>query len=229
NDEDAVGLATGLAWTSNGGDVLTIEVSILPGKGTLMMTGQLGEVMQESAQTALSYMRARAADFDVPADDFENFDVHVHLPEGAVPKDGPSAGITLALAIISSFTERKIRADYAMTGEITLRGKVLPVGGIKEKVLAARRARIKNVIMPKINRKDLVDIPRRALRDLHIEFVDNMQEVIDLVLLEAPAEGRKRDLDRAEEVQEEAEAEVEVKNKHALVKPPKKRRQPAKE
>ncbi len=196
NQVDSVGLATGLAWTSGGGDVLSIEVTILPGKGTMMMTGQLGEVMQESAQTAMSYMRWRAADFDVPAEDFEEFDVHVHLPEGAVPKDGPSAGITLAAAIISAFTERKIRSDYAMTGEITLRGKVLPVGGIKEKVLAARRAMIKNIILPAQNRKDLVDIHLKVLRGLNIAFVEDMQQVIDLVLLPAPGEGRQRDRGR---------------------------------
>lgn len=203
NDKDEVGLATGLAWTMYGGDILTIEVSVLAGKGVLTLTGQLGEVMQESAQTALSYMRWRADDFDVPAEDFENYDVHVHLPEGAVPKDGPSAGITLAAAIVSAFTERAVRADVAMTGEITLRGKVLPVGGIKEKLLAARRARIKNIIMPRMNKKDLVDLPKEALRDLNITFVDNMQEVLDVVLLEPPPEGRKRDQGRDDEEDKE--------------------------
>lgn len=199
NEVDSVGVATGLAWTSGGGDILTIEVSVLPGKGTLMLTGQLGEVMQESAQTAMSYMRSRAADLDVPSDDFENYDVHVHLPEGAVPKDGPSAGVTLACAIISAFTERKIRSDYAMTGEITLRGKILAVGGIKEKVLAARRAKIMNILLPAHNRKDLVDITPRALRGLNINFVENMQQVMDLILLDPPAEGRQRDRDREKE------------------------------
>ncbi|MBC7871012.1 MAG: endopeptidase La, partial [Chitinophagaceae bacterium] len=207
NDEDSVGVATGLAWTSGGGDILTIEVSILPGKGSLTMTGQLGDVMQESAQTALSYMRWRANDFDVPSDDFENYDIHVHLPEGSIPKDGPSAGITLATAIISAFTEQKIRSDFAMTGEITLRGKVLPVGGVKEKVLAARRARLKNIIMPSQNRKDLVDIPAAALRDLNITFVDNMQQVIDIVLLPPPTEGRERDKDRDDEDKDTQENE----------------------
>jgi ATP-dependent Lon protease len=189
-------VATGLAWTANGGDTLTIEVSVLPGKGTLLLTGQLGDVMQESAQTALSYMRTRATEFDVPHDDFENYDVHIHLPEGAVPKDGPSAGVTLAIAIISAFTERKVRSDYAMSGEITLRGKVLPVGAIKEKVLAARRARIKHVIMCKHNKKDLVDVPQEALNDLNLIFVDDMEQVIERVLLPPPAGGRKRDLER---------------------------------
>ncbi len=196
--EDSVGLATGLVWTYDGGDITIIEVSILPGKGILMMTGQLGEVMQESAQTALSYMRSRANDFDVLSEDFENYDIHIHLPEGSVPKEGPSAGITLAAAISSAFTERKIRRDVAMTGEITLRGKVLPVGGVKEKVLAARRARIPNVILPAQNKRDLTDVPPEALHDLNILFVDDMQQVIDYVLLEPPLEGRKRDLERQE-------------------------------
>lgn len=200
NDQDTVGIATGVAWTSGGGDILTIEVSILPGKGSMMMTGQLGEVMQESGQTAMSYMRSRAKDLDVAHDDFENYDVHVHLPEGAVPKDGPSAGITLAIAIISAFTERPIRSDYAMTGEITLRGRVLPVGGVKEKLLAARRAQIKNIILPEQNRKDLADVPSKALRDLNLTFVEDMQQVMDAVLLEPPAEGRQRDRDNAEDL-----------------------------
>ena len=195
NNVDSVGIATGLAWTSNGGDILTIEVSILPGKGSLMLTGQLGDVMQESAQAALSYMRSRAKHFDVPYDDFENYDVHIHIPEGAIPKEGPSAGITLAIAVISAFTERKIRSDYAMTGEITLRGKVLPVGGVKEKVMSALRAHIKNVILCEHNRKDLIDIPAKTLHRMNIVFVEDMQQVIDTVLLEAPNGGRKRDQD----------------------------------
>src|SRR5699024_2476987 len=148
----------------------------------------------------------RAQDFDIPHDDFEEFDVHVHLPEGAVPKEGPSAGITLAIAIISAFTERAVRADYAMTGEVTLRGKVLPVGGIKEKVLAARRAGVRNVVLPKVNAKDLKDVPKEALHDLKIYPVENMQQVMDLVLLDPPPEGRKRDLLRREREKDEAEA-----------------------
>lgn len=216
NDQDAIGVATGMAWTSAGGDIMTIEVSIMPGKGNLLLTGQLGDVMQESAQAALSYLRSRATAMDIPHDDFENYDVHVHLPEGAVPKDGPSAGITLAAAIISAFTERKVRSAYAMTGEITLRGKVLPVGGIKEKLLAARRARIPQVILPKENQKDLVELPKKALRDLAITFVEDMQQVIDLVLLEPPPEGRQRDLERQQDDDEEdeetaVEAVVETK------------------
>jgi ATP-dependent Lon protease len=208
NDQDAVGVATGLAWTSFGGDILTIEVSILPGKGNLTMTGQLGDIMQESGQAALSFTRSQADTMDVPHDDFEEYDVHVHLPEGAVPKEGPSAGITLAAAIISAFTERPVRANFAMTGEITLRGRVLPVGGIKEKVLAARRARIPNVILPKQNEKDLVDVPKQALRDLNIHLVEHMQQVIDLVLLDPPPDGRQRDLNRQESEETETTGET---------------------
>ncbi len=201
--EDSVGLVTGLVWTYDGGDITVIEVSVLPGKGSLLMTGQLGEIMQESVQTALSYVRSRAKDFDLPSDDFESYDVHLHLPEGAIPKEGPSAGITLAIAILSAFTERKVRSQFAMTGEITLRGKVLAVGGVKEKVLAARRAGITHVILPAENKKDLIDIPKEALDDLHISFVSDMQQVIDKVLLAAPPAGRKRDKDRQEEEKDE--------------------------
>ncbi|MEL7233402.1 MAG: endopeptidase La, partial [Chloroflexota bacterium] len=193
NDEDQVGVVTGMAWTSGGGDVMTIEVSLLPGKGSLTLTGQLGDVMQESAQAALSFMRRHADRLDVPHDDFEDFDLHIHLPEGAVPKDGPSAGITLAIAIISVFTEQKVRSNYAMTGEITLRGKVLPVGGIREKIMAARRAQITNIIIPEVNQRDLVEIPKQALRNLNIVPVSDMQQVMDLVLHDPPPEGRARD------------------------------------
>ncbi len=207
NDEDQVGVITGMAWTSGGGDIMTIEVSLLPGKGSLMLTGQLGEVMQESAQLALSYTRGRADDFDIPHDDFEEFDLHVHLPEGAVPKDGPSAGVTLAAAMVSVFTEAKLRSDYAMTGEITLRGTVLPVGGIREKVMAARRARIKNIILPADNERDLVELPKDALRDLNIIFVSDMQQVLDHVLHEPPAE-RTRDAG----LDEDDESEVDERS-----------------
>ena len=165
--------------------------------------------MQESAQTALSYVRSIADDLGVPSDDFENYDIHVHVPEGAVPKEGPSAGITLATALISALTERKVRHDFGMTGEITLRGKVLPIGGVKEKVMAARRAKLKNVILPANNEKDLVDIPQKALRDLNIHLVDSMQQVINLVLLEAPPEGRARDLRRAEQEENDDEQMVD--------------------
>jgi ATP-dependent Lon protease len=207
NDEDSIGVATGLAWTPFGGDILTIEASVLPGKGNLLLTGSLGEVMQESAQAALSYMRSRAEDFQVPFDDFENFDVHLHLPEGAVPKEGPSAGVALGVAIISAFTERAVCSNYAMTGEITLRGKVLPVGGIKEKVLAARRARVKHVILPRQNEKDLKDVPKDALSDLNIHLVDNVQQALDLVLMEAAPGEKKRDRIRREREEKDREDE----------------------
>jgi ATP-dependent Lon protease len=209
NDRDEVGVATGLAWTPFGGDILTIEVSILPGKGGLTMTGSLGEVMQESAQAALSFIRARAESLDIQNEDFENFDVHVHLPEGAVPKDGPSAGITLAIAIISAFTERRVRSDVAMTGEITLRGKVLPVGGIKEKVLAARRARRKIVLLPRANMPDLIDIPKEALADLQIVPVTTMNDVLARVLLEAPEGERLIDRIRREKDEKDDDAKAD--------------------
>lgn len=206
NREDGIGNVTGLVWTTSGGDIQNVEVSLLPGKGGLTMTGQLGEVLQESAQAAMSYMRSQADSFDVDTEDFEDYDIHIHLPEGAVPKDGPSAGITLACGIISIFTERKVRSQCAMTGEITLRGHVLPVGGVKEKVLAARRYGISDVILPIDNKKDLVDIPKSALKNLNIHFVSSMQEVIALVLHEPP-EVRERDLKRQQEREADSDAE----------------------
>ncbi|WP_119073032.1 endopeptidase La [Aggregatilinea lenta] len=182
-EEDEVGVATGLAWTEAGGDIMAIEVSLMPGKGTLQLTGQLGEVMQESAQAALSYTRVLAVQWDIDPDEFDRVDIHVHLPEGAIPKDGPSAGITLATAMISAFTQRPIRRDVAMTGEITLRGRILPIGGLREKLLAARRAGVKTVLLPKRNEKDLADIPKRTLRGLNIMLVDRMDEVLAQALL----------------------------------------------
>ena len=207
NNEDQIGTVTGLAWTSSGGDIMTIEVSLLPGKGGLTLTGQLGDVMQESAQAALSYMRGIADDLDVPHDDFDNYDLHIHLPEGAIPKDGPSAGVTLAVAIISAFTERHIRSDYAMTGEITLHGKVLPVGGIREKLMAARRARIFNIILPELNRRDLSEVPKHALRDMNLTFVSHASELIDVVLHDPPAEGRARDANNRDNEDDDNEGE----------------------
>jgi ATP-dependent Lon protease len=206
NETDSVGIVTGLAWTPYGGDVLTLEVALFPGKGTLSMTGQLGDVMQESAQAALSYLRSNARQWDIPSDDFENFDVHLHIPEGATPKDGPSAGVSIATAIISAYTECPVRANFAMTGEITLRGRVLPVGGIKEKLLAAHRTRILNIILPEQNRKDLADIPDKALREMNIHFVSNIAQVLELVLLPPPLE-RERDKYREEAIEDEKVSE----------------------
>ncbi|MCY4525267.1 MAG: endopeptidase La, partial [Anaerolineaceae bacterium] len=188
-DGPSLGMATGLVWTWGGGDIAIFEVSLLPGKGSLTMTGNLGDVMQESAQTALSHVRSLADMFVFPAEDLEQTDIHVHVPEGAVPKEGPSAGITLATALVSAMSERPVRPEFGMTGEITLRGKVLPVGGVREKLMAARRAGLSDVVLPTSNRKDLVDVPKRLRRSLHIHLVDSMQQVIDLVLL-PPANGR---------------------------------------
>ncbi len=166
-DENEVGAATGLAWTSVGGTTLTIEVSCMPGKGEILLTGKLGDVMKESARAAISYIRAHADKYGIDADTFSNTDIHIHVPEGATPKDGPSAGITMATAILSAFTHKPVRKDIAMTGEITLRGKVLPIGGLKEKALAAHRAGIKNIIIPKENEKDEEEIPSNVRGELH--------------------------------------------------------------
>jgi len=181
--EDQVGVATGLAWTESGGDVLFVEATTMPGKGNLILTGHLGEIMKESAHAALSYARARWAELGVADRFLAERDVHVHVPEGAIPKDGPSAGITIATAMLSAFTNCPVRHDVAMTGEITLRGTVLPVGGIKEKVLAARRSGYRRIILPAANRKNLDEIPRPLRRDLELHFVGDVREVFDLALL----------------------------------------------
>ncbi|MGH2521098.1 MAG: S16 family serine protease, partial [Anaerolineales bacterium] len=183
--EDEVGVVTGVAWTEAGGDTMPIEVTLVQGKGGLQITGQVGEVMQESAQAAMSYLKSRAKQLNVEYDRFEKTDTHIHIPEGSIPKDGPSAGISLATALISAFTGRKVHKEVGMTGEITLRGRVLPVGGVKEKVLAAHRAGLKTVILPKKNDKDLVDVPRDAKRDLRFVFVEHMDEVLAVALLPA--------------------------------------------
>ncbi|MBA3439155.1 MAG: endopeptidase La [Pyrinomonadaceae bacterium] len=182
--KDQVGVATGLAWTAAGGDVLFIEALCMKGKGNLVLTGQLGEVMRESAQAAFSYAKSRAKELNIDEDDFANYDLHIHIPEGAIPKDGPSAGITLATAMVSALAGRPVRRDVTMTGEITLRGNVLPVGGVKEKVLAARRARVSTIILPQLNQRDLDEIPKELLADLRIVFVDNVQQVFREALRE---------------------------------------------
>jgi len=184
---DQVGVATGLAWTESGGDVLFVEATTMKGQGHLILTGHLGDVMKESAQAALSYARTRGSVLDIPEDYFAGRDVHVHVPEGAIPKDGPSAGITMAAAMLSAFTDRPVRRDVAMTGEITLRGNVLPIGGVKEKVLAARRSGIRTVILPEANRKNLEDIPRALRRNMRFVFVRDVQEVFAAALLDAAA------------------------------------------
>ena len=178
-----VGVATALAWTETGGDIMPVEVLILlEGKGNMQITGQIGEVMQESAQAALSYVKSRCADLAIDPQLFENADIHLHIPEGSIPKDGPSAGITIATALASAITQRKTRPEFGMTGEITLRGRVLPVGGIREKVLAAHRAGLKTVIIPRKNLKDLVDVSKKVQEDITILPVDHIDEVLDLVL-----------------------------------------------
>src|SRR5213594_912248 len=182
--KDQIGVATGLAWTVVGGDVLFVEALRMKGKGNLVLTGQLGEVMRESAQAAFSYAKSRAKELEIDPEDFNNYDLHIHIPEGAIPKDGPSAGITLATAMVSTLAQRPVRKDVAMTGEITLRGNVLPVGGIKEKVLAARRAKIRTVILPEPNQRDLEDLPQEVRDDLTFIFVENVRQVFDVALRE---------------------------------------------
>ena len=182
---DEIGAATGLAWTSVGGVTLTIEVALMKGKGALMLTGKLGEVMQESAKIACSYVRLHTAELGIDPTVFENTDIHIHVPEGATPKDGPSAGITITTAVISAFTGRKVRGDVAMTGEVTLRGKVLPIGGLKEKSLAAFRLGIRNIIIPKGNVKDLEEIPENIRAELTFNPVENMNEVCAIALKDA--------------------------------------------
>lgn len=180
---DVAGVVTGLAWTSVGGDILFIEASLSPGKGRLTLTGSLGDVMKESVTIALAYLRAHAADFDINPKLFDQWDVHVHVPAGATPKDGPSAGVTMLTALVSAFTQRKVKPNLAMTGEITLRGRVLPVGGIKEKILAAKRANIKEIILCKSNQKDILEIKEDYIKDLNFHYVTDMRDVITLALL----------------------------------------------
>lgn len=179
NDQDEIGIVRGLAWTSVGGDTLQIEVNVMPGKGEFKLTGQLGDVMKESAQAGISYIRSVSEKFDIPKEFFKENDIHIHIPEGAVPKDGPSAGITMATAMLSAITKKKVRADVAMTGEITLRGRVLPIGGLKEKTLAAKNAGIKTICVPKKNEKDMDEIPDEIKNGLKIIYVETMEDVLD--------------------------------------------------
>jgi len=182
-EKSQIGLTTGLAWTEVGGELLVIEASIMEGTGRMVMTGKLGDVMQESVQAALTYIRARAEKFGLAKNFYKKIDIHVHVPEGAIPKDGPSAGIAMATSIASALMKKKVRADMAMTGEITLRGRVLPIGGLKEKILAAHRGNIKMVIIPKDNEKDLADVPHNVQNALKIVFVDHIDEVLDIAFV----------------------------------------------
>ncbi|PKN85815.1 MAG: endopeptidase La [Chloroflexi bacterium HGW-Chloroflexi-8] len=183
--EDEIGVTTAMAWTENGGDIMPVEVLVMDGKGNLQITGQIGEIMQESAQAAMSFTKSRARSLQIDPDLFENVDVHIHIPEGAIPKDGPSAGITMACSIISAFTDRKVRRDIAMTGEITLRGRILPVGGIREKILAAHRAGITTIIIPKKNEKDLGELNKKVRSSLNIIGINHIEEILDIALLPA--------------------------------------------
>lgn len=193
--KDEVGVATAIAWTENGGEIMPVEVLLVEGKGNLQITGQIGNVMQESAQAALSYLKSRSRELEVDPETYDNVDIHIHIPEGAIPKDGPSAGITIATALISAFTGREVFKDVGMTGEITLRGRVLPVGGVREKVLAAHRVGLKTVLLPRRNQKDLVEISKKARSDLRIVPVDHMDQVIEVAL--KPARTRKARQKRA--------------------------------
>ena len=177
-ETDEIGIVRGLAWTSVGGDTLEIEVNVMPGKGEFQLTGQLGDVMKESAQTGISYIRSVGGQYHIPAEFFQKNDIHIHIPEGAVPKDGPSAGITMATAMLSAITGTPVRADVAMTGEITLRGRVLPIGGLKEKLLAAKNAGIRTVCVPKKNEKDVEEISGEIKKGLEIVYVETMEQVL---------------------------------------------------
>ncbi len=181
--EPQIGVATGLAWTELGGELLSVEVTIVPGRGKLTITGQLGEVMQESAQAALSYVRSRAATLGLAPNFYQKIDIHLHIPEGAIPKDGPPAGITLATALVSALCRVQIRNDLAMAGEITLRGRLLPIGGLKEKVLAAHRGGIKTVVIPGENEKEISDIPQQVLKNVSLIKLDHMDQVLRHVLV----------------------------------------------
>ncbi|OGK62295.1 endopeptidase La [Candidatus Roizmanbacteria bacterium RIFOXYB2_FULL_38_10] len=189
--KNTIGISTGLAWTQAGGDILFIEVAIMPGKGSLTLTGHLGDVMKESCQAALSYIRSRWEKFNLKKDFFHSYDIHVHVPEGAVPKDGPSAGLAIATAMLSALTKTPFKRDVAMTGEITLRGRALEIGGVKEKVIAAHRAGIKTVIIPKDNKKDLEDIPAYVLNGLKFVFVEHMDDVLNVALVHPPVAKNK--------------------------------------
>ncbi len=181
--QSQVGLANGLAWTEVGGEILTTEVTVMQGRGNLIITGKLGEVMQESAQAAMSYVRSRGDRLGLERNFYQRLDTHIHVPEGAIPKDGPSAGITMATAIVSALLKVPVRSDLAMTGEITLRGRILPIGGLKEKILAAHRAGIKTVLIPKENEKDIKEIPPKILKSLELILVDHMDEVLKRALV----------------------------------------------
>ena len=197
-EHDQIGQVTGLAWTEVGGELLSIESTIVPGKGRLIHTGQLGEVMQESIQAATTVVRSRAHALGIEEDFYQKYDIHVHVPEGATPKDGPSAGVGMCTTLVSALTGIPVRADVAMTGEITLRGEVLPIGGLKEKLLAAHRGGITTVLIPEDNRKDLAEIPKNVKDKLDIRPVKWIDEVLEVALLHAPVPLDDEQVDKAE-------------------------------
>jgi ATP-dependent Lon protease len=190
--KDEIGIATGLAWTQAGGEILSIESTAMKGGKNLTLTGQLGEIMRESAQAALSYIRSHAELFHIDPGFFQRNDVHVHVPSGSVPKDGPSAGVTIATSLLSLLSKKPVRYDVAMTGEISLRGRILPVGGIKEKVLAARRAGIKTIILPKRNEKDLLEVPEKIRNKMKFVFVDRLDQVFDIAIRQKTEESQQK-------------------------------------
>jgi ATP-dependent Lon protease len=191
-NNDVAGVVTGLAWTSVGGDILFIESILSKGKGTMNITGNLGKVMKESATIAMEYIKSNAETYGIDPTVFDKYNVHIHVPEGATPKDGPSAGITMLTSLVSLFTQRKVKKSLAMTGEITLRGKVLPVGGIKEKILAAKRARIKEIILCADNKKDIEEIKEEYLKGLTFHYVTDMSEVIDIAVIKQKVKHAKK-------------------------------------
>jgi ATP-dependent Lon protease len=195
-ETDQIGIVTGLAWTQVGGVLLCVETLIMPGRGKLTMTGKLGDVMKESAQAAVSYVRSRAECLYIDTKFYRKFDIHIHIPEGAIPKDGPSAGISMCTSLVSALLKRPVYHDIAMTGEITLRGRVLPIGGIKEKILAAHRGGVKKVLVPKENEKDLKDIPATVLKEVEIVLVEHMDEVLphSLILNEGDTLFKENDM-----------------------------------
>ena len=216
NSANEIGICTGLAWTETGGDLLVVEVTTVPGKGKLTITGKLGDVMQESAQAAMSYVRSRANFLELEEGFYDKVDIHIHVPEGAIPKDGPSAGLCMATALTSAFTKRPVSKDVAMTGEITLRGRALPIGGLKEKILAAHRGGITKILIPRENEKDLIEIPKNILKDIKVIAVDHM----DAVLMHALAweDFKKEEKDRQDALFEKlkriTESEVAAGDTH---------------
>ena len=208
-ETDVIGLVTGLAWTQVGGELLSVETAIMPGKGKLTITGKLGDVMQESAQAAVSYVRSRSENLQLQEDFYKTFDIHIHIPEGAIPKDGPSAGISMCTSIVSALTRRPVYRELAMTGEITLRGRVLPIGGLKEKILAAHRGHIKKVIIPTENEKDLKDIPKNVLKQLEVVAVEHMDEVLSHAIIVGENESVFKEHDAALHITAPAEENVQ--------------------